>query len=135
MDRSLSARTDDLSEHIDLHARQILVRLARRATEPITVHVRNRSHEVRIQVNPVNLTEPPPIERYPGAWLSPLELLVWRAFEENQALSGKQIAARTGQEYGPKLKYLLLNMEDRGLLTHDTGVGYTRISADEKSAG
>lgn len=66
----------------------------------------------------------------PGRWLSELEANIWRAIKPGEWLTGKQVAVRLGRDYDrdPKLKHLLANLEDRGVLLHEDGQGYARAT-------
>ena len=100
-----------------LHALRAPVR------EAIEVRAGDDGGVVRVVLSPPGLDGAP--EERPGKWLSALELIVWRALD-GKVLSGKALAAQCGEEYGPKIKYLLLNLEERGVITHDPGQGYSR---------
>lgn len=94
-----------------------------RQVERVTAHVVQDGLAVTITVCTAGQQESEPI---PGRWLSDAEQLVWRAIQVGQWLNGKEIAARCGREHDTKLKYLLLNLEDRGVLVHEDGKGYAR---------
>lgn len=87
---------------------------------------------VSIQVVPVNL-EPAASARLPGSWLSSQEQLIWNALN-GEPLLGKQIAAKLGWDYSTKLRYLLSNLEDRGVLHHDEVAGYSRAPTEATGA-
>lgn len=104
----------------------ILGKIPSGLADAIEVQVDRGDVAVRIQVAPSNDGEGGDgVLRYPGTWLSSTEQLIWNALAE-RALLGKQIAAKLGWEYSTKLKFLLSNLEDRGVLLHDETSGYSR---------
>lgn len=122
MARSLSA----LRSILHVYAWQIVTRVQSPPDEAITVEVDQDNLAVRVEVAPVNPAEKSnPAMRYPGAWLSPVERLVWNALAD-KPLIGKQIAAKIGEEYDSTLKVLLRNLVNRGVITHDETGGYAR---------
>lgn len=86
---------------------------------------------VIVRVYPVNQPGLPPLNT-PGTWLSPIEQLIWNALAGPEPLVGKEIAAKIGLPHDPRIKYLLKNLEDRGVLTHEDGQGYSRGGLDTK---
>lgn len=114
-----------LRQRIDLHARQILLQIAVPLEGPLAVKAGDDEHRVVIAVSPANL-EAEPAEQRPGEWLSPLGRLLWNALPPGEWLVGKQIASRAGLPYEAKLKHILQDLEDRGVLLHEDGRGYAR---------
>lgn len=91
-----------------------------------TMHVHEQGMGVTITVCPAGQQESVPL---PGKWLSPTGLLIWRAFSgPGEWLVGKEIAARIDRDHDTKLRYLLLDMEERGVLLHEDGKGYARAT-------
>ena len=68
-----------------------------------------------------------------GQWFSPLESAILLAIGSD-ALGGKEVAAKTGQPYDPRLKTLLRNLVDRGVLLH-TSEGYRRAGIPDAAPG
>lgn len=68
-----------------------------------------------------------------GQWLSPMESCILLAIG-NDTLQGKQVAAKTGQEYNSTLKVILRNLVDRGILRPVKGEGYQRAGGPTRSA-
>ncbi len=61
----------------------------------------------------------------PGLWLSETEGRVLAILRHaDTPMSGKMIAARLKMRYDTRLKYLLLNMEERELIRHTPNRGY-----------
>jgi hypothetical protein len=86
---------------------------------------------------------PPPAAPAPapapasGPWLffSPAEEAVRAALAAaGRPLAGKQIAARVGTRYDSPLKYLLMNLEERRVITHTPKEGY-RLAEPEGKPG
>jgi hypothetical protein len=66
-----------------------------------------------------------------GDFLSPLEAAIVNALlaagvprGSQAALSGKQVAARRGRAYETALKYTLVGLEERRVLSHTPNEGY-----------
>jgi len=93
---------------------------------PLVVPAADEDHRVIITIKPACLSPDAPSERLPGRWLSDAEQLVWKCLGPDEWLVGKEIAARCGREHDTKLRYLLMNLEDRGVLLHEDGRGYAR---------
>lgn len=110
---------------VNAHAWQILREIQRPVDETIAAQVALVDLLVRIEVATNDVESIPPPAKYPGTWLSATEQLIWRALERKPML-GKQIAAATGIDYGTRLKVILSNLEERGVLIHDETTGYAR---------
>ena len=118
-------QTSDNECVVNAHAWQILRELQKPIEERIVTQVALARLSVRVEVALHDLDDIAPPPQYPGAWLSSTEQLIWRALDRRPLL-GKQIAAAMGMEYGTRLKVLLSNLEERGVLTHDEATGYAR---------
>jgi hypothetical protein len=97
--------------------------------EPVAVEVADDGVRVSIRLHRCQDEAAPGRARIPGRHLSTAEALIWECLAVD-ALQGKQIAARLGWDYGPKIKTLLANLVDREVLEHDDGVGYSRGTCD-----
>jgi hypothetical protein len=118
--------TRQLRHELAAHAHQIAGQIRGVPRKPVRACVRSRTMQVCVEVNPVNAAETQAFVKYPGLFLSAFEQLVWGVVDEKTPLVAKEIAVKIGRAYDAKLKYLLLNLEDRGVLTHEDGRGYLR---------
>lgn len=105
-------------------------------TRPIAVRAANELTAVQISVRPVDdVTHA--IDGLPGMHFSPLERLIYDAVlaektrQPDRPITGKVVASRLGHEYNAKLKIVLGNLVERGVLTHAAGEddGYSLPSA------
>jgi hypothetical protein len=110
-------------------AHTILGTVQRPPDEPVSVEVAEEGVRVSIRLHRCQDEATPDRARMPGRHLSSAEALIWEALG-GDTLQGKQIAAKIGWEYGPKLKILLANLYDRGVIGHEDGEGYSRATAD-----
>lgn len=96
---------------------------------PITARCRDRARTSIVTIGPRGAQVEPDSE-LSGHFFSPLESAVWVALKDSPLL-GKQIAAALGRKYDPELKYLLSNLEERGVITRVAGRGYFRSNSPE----
>lgn len=70
-----------------------------------------------------------------GLFLSPIEAAIVNALQAagGVALSGKVLASRVSQEYDTRMKYVLVNLEDRQVISHESGQGYRVASAASRT--
>jgi len=102
----------------------LLAKLKAPVPGEVGVRVDRGDLAVTITVHPPGAPEA--ADRVPGRMLSSTEQLVWQAIQPGEWLVGKEIAGRIGRDYDVRLRYLLLNLEDRGVLAHEDGKGYAR---------
>lgn len=116
------------------HAHDLLVDLLRTSQtlpdEPLVVQVSESDLTVSIKVAPSDSVEGRSAVQFPGMWLSASEQLIWGALGDGP-LIGKKIAGRLNWEYTTRLRYLLSNLEERGVLVHDETTGYARATLQD----
>lgn len=112
-------------------------------TKSMAVSATNGATRIDLTVGPSSIVSalaqqggPPPGVH--GLFLSPMCAAIVNALMAGgcreggePAMSGKQIAARISQEYATRLKYLLLELEDRLVIVHTPNEGY-RIKNEVK---
>jgi hypothetical protein len=129
-------RRSSLRHKLAAHAHSILAGISEPLRRAVQLTTRGRFAQVVVVVHPAHAHGTPAgDEPRVGLWLSPLGLLVWRALADGP-LSGKEIAAAVGQKYENRMKYLLLDMEEREVIRHDRATGgYRRVVAEEGEPG
>jgi hypothetical protein len=102
---------------------QVLADVEERPAEPIVLRVEDELAQARLVLGPAGegVTDQ---GKYPGSHFSPTERLIWNALADGPRL-GKQIAAAIGQEYDARLKVILRNLVERGVID-TTDAGYSR---------
>jgi hypothetical protein len=108
-------------------AHTILGTVQRPPDEPVSVEVAEDGVRVSIRLHRCQDDPAPGRARIPGRHLSSAEALIWECLGAD-SLQGKQVAVRIGMEYGPRVKVLLANLVDRGVLNHEDGDGYSRAT-------
>lgn len=121
-----------LRHRLAAHAHQLLASLRGPVVEDVSVRVVEGDVVVTVEVAPADPAATLYPTRYPGHWLSATEQLIWRVLEAGPLL-GKQIASAMGWDYSTRLKVLLANLEERGVLTHDEVEGYARASSQPQA--
>lgn len=108
---------------------QILSHLTGKRLPPLAVEVDDGVHRVTITVDRVD-SAGGQAQRFPGNFFSPRELLVWQALA-NGPLTGEGIcAAIPGWRYDTPVKYLLSNLEERGVIRREDRRGYERAQPE-----
>lgn len=115
----------DLEKVLRLRAHEICNYIDDAPAEPVKAEYVETDLIVRIEVVPASVGGE--VTATPGKWLSTPEQSIW-AVLENGPLLGKQIASKLGWAYDQRIKQFLSNLEDRGVLTHDDGIGYARAA-------
>jgi hypothetical protein len=119
-----------LRHRLIAHAHDILSLLKRARRKPLCVTARNAANRVTVRV------EAAPADAgaavcYPGRHLSSVELLVWNALADGAKYS-KEIAHAIGwSQDQSKLRILLANLEDRGVIVHEERQGYSRADCEQ----
>lgn len=126
-----------LRSTVKAQAYSLLSSLSEAPGKPVTIVARDGDIRVIVTVAPegVPVDAGAAPEGVKGIFLSPIEAAIVNALKAamGAALSGKVIAARVSQEYDTRLKYLLVNLEERQIIEHEHGAGY-RIAGSSSRA-
>ena len=93
--------------------------------KPLTLSIQDRAVQITATIAPAGATATGGAA-YPGKHLGTLETAIWLALVK--PMNAKRLARELNEPCSPKIRTILANLVERGVLTHSTEQGYSRAT-------